>query len=494
MRRLLGLSAATFLAAASVALAASDKPCQDAHLALVIGNTAYGDDEAPLKGPQEGTRRVADALRDLGYETVAEENLSKARMQAAFDALLTSVKPRSIVFLYFSGYGVQSDRHTFLLPVDATVWSEADIQPAGIALERWLVELAEKGARAEVVAIDAARRNPFERRFRPSGSAGLAPITGINNVVAILSAAPDRVPDPSDVDVFAEHLAREIGASEATAQAAFGATQADVVQQSHGAQKPWTTFTFAEDLPLNGHDCAPPSREAEVAPPALHAQRTAAPQQPEPPQRAERKPKIEPEAAKPRAGTVAAPPSPEAPPLRAFETKLKDPELLDELNERLFEQALDPSSPGTGKTEEAIRAYEKRAGLPTVGYPTEGTLRSLREAASLKPWGAIAFSAKFGQWGMTWASPTRRQALAVAKSRCASNSCEQAVSFFGRRCGAFALSPKGWSMTWRVGGEVSRKAALDECGKHGETCRIVGAVCADGSDKSKEALHKEGAR
>ena len=61
--------------------------------------------------------------------------------------------------------------------------------------------------------------------------------------------------------------------------------------------------------------------------------------------------------------------------------------------------------------------------------------------------------------------------------------CPVELSFYGNHCGAFALSDKSWSLVERDSVQKAKAAALDECNKAGKGCRIIGAVCADGSGR-----------
>ena len=78
--------------------------------------------------------------------------------------------------LFFGGYGVQSGRESYMIPIDATIWKESDVRHEGISIEAVLDVMKERGARAKLVVLDASRRNPYERRFR-SYSHGLARVT-----------------------------------------------------------------------------------------------------------------------------------------------------------------------------------------------------------------------------------------------------------------------------------------------------------------------------
>src|SRR6201999_3873552 len=101
---------------------------------------------------------------------------SRDDMTRAIERLKSKIRPDSVVMLFFGGYGVQAGRESFMIPVDATIWKEADVRRTGISVEGVLDVMKEKGARAKLVVLDASRRNPYERRFRQY-SHGLAPIT-----------------------------------------------------------------------------------------------------------------------------------------------------------------------------------------------------------------------------------------------------------------------------------------------------------------------------
>ncbi len=500
-------------------MAATD--CKGVRVALVIGNMTYPDSEVPLKGTVEAAHHVGEALRAVGFDVQVGENLNKMQTDAAVRALQAKVKPGAAVFLFFSGFGVQAGGHTYLLPVDASIWSEADIATNGLNLDRVLTEIEEKKAAVEVLVIDAARRNPFERRFRASGSAGLAPPTASSgNLVALLSAPPDKVFDAADLSAepFAIDVAREIAAPHATAQDAFRQVRSIVARTSRAGQNPWGFTTLADDLPLDIHDCSGspdrvvPPQTAEAAPVRdVTAEPAVKPQVPTQPATPPDRPatplptmaSAAPAAARPDVPD-ASPTTPQAPaaaplpveqamvsvppPLDSktsrFQIALQDNNLLDETRERLFEQNLDPGAVGSDKMREAIHTFEQHAGLPEVAQPTLGLLDALRATPSLGPWGAITVASDVKHWGMAWDKPSRTQALAEARLRCGNRRCTEDITFHGQGCGAFALSPKRWNVSQQDGGDAARKTALSDCSKAGAACRVIGSVCADGSDKT----------
>src|SRR3954452_25542663 len=101
---------------ASVAPIAPSAAAGADRLALVIGNAKYPDAEAPLKEPINDARDVADELKRDGFTVEIGENLTGEGMRRAFDRLYGKVKPGSVTLIFFSGFGVQSNRQSYMIP------------------------------------------------------------------------------------------------------------------------------------------------------------------------------------------------------------------------------------------------------------------------------------------------------------------------------------------------------------------------------------------
>src|SRR6201996_6670079 len=140
--------------------------------ALVIGNAKYPDADAPLKEPINDARQVADELKRDGFTVEIGENLTGDNMRRAFDRLYGKLRPGSVALVFFSGFGIQSNRQSYMIPVDAQIWTAQDVQDHGFALDTVLGEINSRGAGDKIALVDASRRNPYERRFR-TFSAGL---------------------------------------------------------------------------------------------------------------------------------------------------------------------------------------------------------------------------------------------------------------------------------------------------------------------------------
>jgi hypothetical protein len=217
--------------------------------ALVIGNAKYPDAEAPLKEPINDARDVADELKRDGFNVDIGENLTGDGMRRAFDRLYGRIKPGSVVLIFFSGFGVQSARQSYMIPVDAQIWTEPDVRRDGFSLETVLGEINNRGAGVKIALIDASRRNPFERRFR-SFSAGLAPVIAPNGTLVMYSAALSSVisDNGSDHSLFVQELLKEIRVPDLMAEETLNRTRVGVTRASRQEQVPWISSSLAEDF------------------------------------------------------------------------------------------------------------------------------------------------------------------------------------------------------------------------------------------------------
>jgi hypothetical protein len=217
--------------------------------ALVIGNAKYPDADAPLKEPINDAREVADELKRDGFNVEVGENLTGEAMRRAFDKLYARIKPGSVALIFYSGFGVQSGRQSYMIPVDAQIWTEPDVRRDGFSLESVLGEINGRGAGVKIALVDASRRNPFERRFR-SFSAGLAPVIAPNGTLVMYSAALSSVisDNGGDHSLFVQELLKEIHVPDLMAEETLNRTRVGVTRASRSEQVPWISSSLAEDF------------------------------------------------------------------------------------------------------------------------------------------------------------------------------------------------------------------------------------------------------
>ena len=220
-----------------------------ARVALVIGNARYPDSEAPLKEPINDVLDVADELKHDGFDVETGQNLTGEAMRLALNRFYSRIEPGSVALIFFSGYGIQSGRQSYLIPVDAQIWTEADVRRDGFSLETVLGEINSRGAGVKVALLDASRRNPFERRFR-SFSAGLAPVIAPSGTLVMYSAALSSVVSDASTEhsLFVSELLKEIRVPDLSAEETLNRTRVGVTRASRAEQVPWISSSLADDF------------------------------------------------------------------------------------------------------------------------------------------------------------------------------------------------------------------------------------------------------
>jgi lipoprotein NlpI len=365
--------------------------------ALVIGNAKYPDAEAPLKEPINDARDVADELKRDGFNVDSGENLTGEAMRRAFDRLYGRVKPGSVVLIFFSGFGVQAARQSYMIPVDAQIWTEPDVRRDGFSLETVLGEINNRGAGVKVALIDASRRNPFERRFR-SFSAGLAPVIAPNGTLVMYSAALSSVisDDGSDHSLFVQELLKEMRVPDLMAEETLNRTRVGVTRASRSEQVPWISSSLAEDFSFIPG--AKPSTTAAALP-------QPAPESPSPPPRVDTTP------AKPVEAAIPPPPAPSAgkpaetsdgtvvaladdPTIKSLTAKLADnPDDANALYRRgqvyaskgAYELAVKDFGDSLRLNPKDVEAYNNRCWVRTVIGDLLAALKDCNEALRLRP-------------------------------------------------------------------------------------------------------------
>jgi uncharacterized caspase-like protein len=134
-------------------------------VALVIGNSAYK--AMPLlKNPTNDAVDVDNALKNIGFDTLIETDLTRSGMNDAIDRFSRKVGGADIALVYYSGHGMQFAGKNYLLPIDADLQSMADINRYRLFPVDDLVEVLQSAKGPQLMLLDACRNNPVERDFK----------------------------------------------------------------------------------------------------------------------------------------------------------------------------------------------------------------------------------------------------------------------------------------------------------------------------------------
>jgi hypothetical protein len=438
-------------AIALLTLISTTPAAAEKRIALVVGNSAY-QNITRLDNPRNDATLMADTLSSLGFILIggrAQLDLDKAALDTDVQNFGRQIQGADVALFYYAGHGVQVNGSNYLVPVSANPTREADVDFQMVDINLVLRQMQGSGTRLNMVILDACRNNPFGARGLRSSEGGLAQMRAPEGTLISYATQPGSVAqDGSDGhSPYTKALAATIRQAGLDIFQTFNQVGLAVKRETGGAQQPWVSSS-----PIDG--------TFYFVPPAT----TAAPQIAIAPQQ------------QPRLADTLRP-DPDFVPI-------KDAALLRELSERLYEHNFDPETPdGKNGIKLAISKFQEKSNMTPSGEATEGVLTRLRKLEDLKPWGSIVYGPDSEKWGISWNHVSRRAAVEDAQSNCGSSKCPIELSFFGRSCGAFAISGKSWSLVQRDTVQKAKDAALDDCGRTGKSCRVIGAVCADGSGR-----------
>jgi len=271
MRRtayLLALLACALLLAAP----AFASPSQERRVALVIGNGAYK--AGPLKNPPNDARDMASALKSVGFEVILRENASLRQMNEAIDLFWNNLKKGGVGLFFFAGHGVQVSGENYLVPVDARIALEKDVQYECVNAGKVLGRMEDAGNGLNIVILDACRNNPFARSFR-SESRGLAKMDApTGSLVAFATAPGDIAADGSGKNgLYTSHLLRHLRTPGLTIERVLKQTRIGVAEESAKMgkrQTPWESSSLMGDFYFNpqaGQAASPPAAQAVATAP-----------------------------------------------------------------------------------------------------------------------------------------------------------------------------------------------------------------------------------
>ncbi len=156
---------------------------QGRRVALIIGNSAYR--EAPaLANPKNDIAAVATSLRNIGFESVSvAPDKSREELIRALRTFAEEADKADWAMVYYAGHGIEVNGQNYLIPVDATLKTDRDVQFEAVAMDQVMSSI--DGAKTlKLIVLDACRDNPFAPKMEK---------TGVREVAAVQSTAAGTV-------------------------------------------------------------------------------------------------------------------------------------------------------------------------------------------------------------------------------------------------------------------------------------------------------------
>ncbi|MHA7772586.1 caspase family protein [Roseibium sp. M-1] len=139
---------------------AATSPEAGRRVALVIGNQDYQYVE-PLVNPVNDTKEIARILQEADFDVTLGTNLDKKGLEQVVRRFLRELTDGDTALFYYSGHALQVGDANFILPVDAKLSSEYDLEFESLKVSH-LLDYMKAASSLQIVMLDACRDNPFE--------------------------------------------------------------------------------------------------------------------------------------------------------------------------------------------------------------------------------------------------------------------------------------------------------------------------------------------
>jgi uncharacterized protein (TIGR02145 family) len=227
--------------------------------ALVIGNGNYIS--STLANPENDATAIADNLKDLGFVVFKYENLNQIQMKKAIDEFGLNLKGFDIGLFFYAGHGIQASGYNYLIPVDAQLTTERQVEYDCVQADRILALMEESGTKVNIIILDACRNNPFERSWtRTSSGRGLAFMNApVGTLIAYSTAPGTTAQDGSgNNSPYTAALIENMKVPGLTVTQIFQ-NVARLVSQITGKQQiPWISSSLTGDFYLNATEISAP--------------------------------------------------------------------------------------------------------------------------------------------------------------------------------------------------------------------------------------------
>jgi len=158
-------------------------------MALVIGNGNYTS--SILANPENDANSMTEVLQRLGFTVFKYENLNASQMKKAIDDFGAKLKGNDVGLFFYAGHGIQTKGYNYLIPVDAILQSEQEVEYECVQADRILAKMEGSGTKVNIIILDACRNNPFERSWtRSEIGKGLAFMSAPRGTLIAYSTSP----------------------------------------------------------------------------------------------------------------------------------------------------------------------------------------------------------------------------------------------------------------------------------------------------------------
>ena len=219
-------------------------------------------------------RDMAAALKSVGFDVVEALDADRRKLDSAIRVFTDKLANADVALFFYAGHGLQVGAQNYLVPIDAKLERERDLEFETVKLDFVLRQMEiEREGKTTIVILDACRDNPLTRNLARSmgtRSAGIgrglaAASTGLGTFIAY-STQPGNVAldGQGRNSPFTAALVKHIADKGHNLPATMIEVRKEVVAATGGAQVPWDHSALTGDFYFAPGAAAPPGAVASA--------------------------------------------------------------------------------------------------------------------------------------------------------------------------------------------------------------------------------------
>jgi uncharacterized caspase-like protein len=215
-------------------------------VALIIGNSNYKH-ATQLANPTNDALAIESMLKAASFDVVeVKRDVGANEFRKAVRDFADHTRDADIAVVYYAGHGVEVDGTNYLIPVDASIQRDIDVEDETLSLDR-ILRILEPAKRLRLVILDACRDNPFVHKMTRTMASrsmgrGLAKVepTTSDTLIAFAAKAGSTAADGDDANSpFTAALLKHIAEPGLDLRLAFGRVRDDVLKLTGNKQEPF---------------------------------------------------------------------------------------------------------------------------------------------------------------------------------------------------------------------------------------------------------------
>jgi Caspase domain len=242
-------------------LAATHSVAAETRIALIIGNSDYANPNLKLTNPANDAAAMQRALQAAGFETIVRLNAKRLDFYRAVDEFTARIgrDQHAVGLFYYAGHGVQAEGANYLIPVDADIQAESDLEANAFDAGRVLRAMKAAQNEMNIVILDACRDNPLPKTR--GIERGLARMDAPSGTFIAYAAAPGQTAQDGASGtngVFTGELVKAMAEPGMPLEQMFKRVIAGVKADTHGGQQPWSEASIQGDFYFHPAVSLPP--------------------------------------------------------------------------------------------------------------------------------------------------------------------------------------------------------------------------------------------